>query len=365
MIPKIKCETNYNKNKFHNGKSITFGNNAALPKTFMVKLLTDGFSTTNKIKFAKKKLSHWVNWLKNRKEITKNYNSVMNLKKDSPEYIHAQMNICRQAAAGKEIEINLENGCLKNLANSNESCIFIMNHDNPKEDPILLGFFNALLSKEYIAGNKAKTCPRGNVITTKTILNEKDAKTKAIFEKFGYVGIDSSIMNPESNNNARAIVPIIKNFINNKTNIFVFPEGRMSKYPDLDIKYKFQTGIAKMISVASNSKEKVKVVPLGFSYKNGVGGIHVGEPVYFKKNGQNIQVSKGNINSEFASYDYTNFFKNEAAEDGFKTITQNGKPLKNENLPEYISGILCENLKICRAEANKALQLNNTEIMKL
>jgi hypothetical protein len=130
----------------------------------------------------------------------------------------------------------------------------------------------------------------------------------------------------------------------------------MCIFNGLGLEYKLQTGVAEIIHGASKSKGRVKVVPLGFAYHKDLGSIHVGEPIYFRRSGKNMLVTRGNIDSSFASQNYVDFFtKSTADEDGFNIITTHGEPVTGEEIPDYMSGILCENLNICTEEAKRAI----------
>ena len=48
-----------------------------------------------------------------------------------------------------------------------------------------------------------------------------EPKRKA-FENFGAVGVDASIEGGDSSVNARALFPLVKDFVRNKCNIFIF-----------------------------------------------------------------------------------------------------------------------------------------------
>lgn len=97
------------------------------------------------------------------------------------------------------------------------------------------------------------------------------------------------------------------------------------------------------------------MIPLGFSYSGELGGIHIGDPVYFKRDGRKILVTQGNI-SGHPDDDYQHFFeKNVADADGFHVITKYGQPVTDHSIADYISGLLCQNLKNCREQSYKTL----------
>lgn len=358
----------YNPYLYKSGKSsrINLGNNAGIIRTPLSKFLIDGYTPTHWFKHKCKKIGKIFYYIKNHKEISKNYNKFMQIREDSTEYMQVLSELSKKEAKGKKVEINLENGQLSDIVKSDESCIFVINHDNAKEDPALLGFFNMLLSREYVLNNKGQTCPRPKIIMTDSILKNLDSKTKAIMEKFGYVGIDSRIFTPNSAENKKVLSPVLRDFIKDKVNIFIFPEGRMMKFSALSIEQKFQPGISKIIEIASMSKNRTKVVPLGFSQDNNLDSIYIGAPLYFKKKGKEMLISNANSASAFSSKQYSEFFKG-TKEQEFKTITKEGKPVIGKDVLDYISGVLCENIKICREEAKQSLrrQVPENEIIKL
>jgi hypothetical protein len=337
----------------------SFGSNVSLEKNFLNKLLVDGFAPYSRAKHFIIKMSHLSDYFKNKNKIADLYSKSMSIDENSSYFMGFFAELCKKIAKGQEVEINIEKGQLANIAKSDEACIFVMNHDNFQKDPKLLAIFNNLLAKEYLSTGKGETCPRTKVLLTKSMQKEKDAKSRAIFEKFGCVGIDASIFAEESNTNLKEVSKLIKAFSKNSVNIFIFPEGRMSKFKELDIEHKFQTGVGKMIQLASTGKQRVKVVPLGFAYDGELGGINIGEPVYFKKDGKKILTSQGNIKGQ-KNDPYQNFFEQgKADEDGFYVITKNGTPVTDASRADYISGLLCQNLKICKEKALKSLSDKN------
>ena len=171
-------------------------------------------------------------------------------------------------------------------------------------------------------------------------------------EKFGAVGIDSSLFSPDLLKNGKKIIPLVKNFIQNKNNIFIFPEGEMCLFKHWDIKYKFQTGVAELVNKIAAKKNEVKIVPLGFAYKKGLSSIYIGQPVFIKKEGATTLFSKGNSDSAFFDKKLADFCSKTTND--FSPITENGIPIENKNVSDYIAGILCENLKACRFEAKNA-----------
>ncbi len=61
------------------------------------------------------------------------------------------------------------------------------------------------------------------------------------------------------------------------------------------------------------------------------------------------------------------FNRSNDKENEFRVITHQGQPVTGRDLGDYIAGILCENLRICRKEARKQLPQNSLgdEIIKI
>lgn len=344
----------YKKNHVKNNEyyDITFGNKISIPKTAKLERFE---KRQQKVEFLLRRIADKINVVFNHKIIDDRYNKLINVDEKSQKFMVSLFNYGKRMARGKEVEVNVENGSLMNIANSNDACIFIMNHDNQSQDPKLLGFFNSLLTREYILNGKAESCPRPKVILNEDILTSANPKSRAVLEKVGGIGVDANLFSTNLSKNGRKLFPVVKDFIENKVHLYIFPEGKMSAFRDLEIEYKFQTGVADIISQIVRKKEQVKVVPLGFAYKGKLGSIHIGEPIYFRKDGQQMLASGGNVNSPFASTDNVNFFKSAKDSDSFKVITEHNQPVDGENLPDYIAGVLCENLKICKAEAKNSI----------
>lgn len=308
------------------------------------------------LEFAGRKILNKILGLVNKKQTEIMFNELSKVDEKSPDYIETLTMAGRFFAKDKEVEINLEQ--IADIASSNESCIFIMNHDNQKHDPEMLAFFSTLLNSEYIKLGKALNCPRSKIILNEDILLSMDEKMRTIFEKLGAIGIDASLFSSGGTQNAKKLISIMKDFIGDKVHIYIFPEGKMAGFKNKDLKEKFQTGVAEMVYKFVQKKEQVKVIPLGFAYnkksKPLLSSINVGEPVLFKKDNDKILVTKGNMDSTFTDKNYINFFKRQA-DQTFATITEQGNPVIGRDLPNYIGGILCENLRICREEAKNLL----------
>ena len=192
-------------------------------------------------------------------------------------------------------------------------------------------------------------------------------KRKA-FENIGAVGIDASVVGGDKGVNARAFFPIVKDFIQNKCNIFIFPEGRLAIRDDLDLYDRFQGGIASLINKIATIKKDVTVVPVGFSYgrhtkglkgeiigEKGLNGMSIGTPIEIKRVGNTTTITSGDIlkNKNSILYDFFNKHKNEVD----IQITIEGKAVKPDKIADYLKTILCENLEINSNLAKQKLEI--------
>ncbi len=294
---------------------------------------------------------------------------------NTPDYIRDAVALARLFSSFQPIEININllSGCLENIVNSDEACIFVINHDHQVQDPVLLSMFNILLYEKYIEANKAATCPRPKIILNQDILSTKEKKHREIYEALGAVGVDieQNLSFSETRKNSKSLLHLIQDFCADKNHIFIFPEGRKSAYKNLDLKEKFQVGIGHVVRTALKRKKQVKVIPLGFAFnsnnaeKQPLGSIYVGKPIYFKKDGKQICTSTGNISFESASPSYRNFFYCNSSPNTyfgddvpFKVITHNGVAVTDHTQQSYIGDILAENLQICRQMALQSLPQN-------
>lgn len=268
--------------------------------------------------------------------------------------------ISKMMCAGKEIEINIENEELQNIVNSGESCIFIMNHDRQKEDPKLFSFFNALLTREYISSSKDGHYPKSKILINKDILDTSNENKRIYADVMGAIGIDSGIHCANKFANGKILMPIVQELIEDKTNLFIFPEGRMSLFMKTSPQWKFQSGIADIIKTVAKRKNQIKVVPLGFAYNNNIGGINIGTPIYFKKSGNNIVFKPGDVEPVLQDKNYTDFIQTSDSVDGWFKITENGDAVPIKDCGEYIAGILCESLTLSKKRAAESIKSAGT-----
>lgn len=353
-------KNNYKKASFKNVSepvNIAFGNNVSVPNALLTRTIEKCYKKTQSVQKTMKNLLFNT---KAKNVISDSfYTKLDSIDERSPDFIRFLSAFGKKLGRSREVEINLESNRILDIVNSDEACIFIMNHDNKNQDTAMLSIFNTFLSDEYIKVGKASTCPRPRFIINEDTLSSMSPYLRKVFEKLGAVGIDSSILTPDASNNTKKMFPIMRAFNRDKVNIFIFPEGSLRVLKGLDIEYKFQTGVAEMVNAVVGTKKSVKVVPIGFAYneksKQFLGSIHIGEPIYFRRHGKNIEFSNGNIGSEFTSQHYLDFFDINRAEHEFNPITSQGQPITGKNLGDYIAGVLCENLKICKEEAKKQL----------
>lgn len=298
------------------------------------------------------------------KEITRNIAALT--PKQNKEFLAQLAEIGRLYATQKVIDVNVEDGILEQLAQKGDSTIFIMNHSNQSEDPQMLAVLNTLLAEAY-KGVGAEAFPLPKIILNEDILKTMNPTKRKAFENFGAVGIDASVEGGDKGANARAFYPLIKDFIRNKCNIFIFPEGRLAVRKDLDLHGRFQTGVANIINKILGVKKEVRVVPVGFAYgqgkQKGLNAMQIGTPILVKRNTDGATtVTKGDIEKDTESCLYNFFEKRKDSVD--VAITSGGVPVVQTEVPKYLKTILCENLEINSNMAQKRLEepLDESEI---
>lgn len=361
-----------------------------------------------------RKVGNWFYEKKFADLIDANYELVKDLQPSDEDYMQTITALVRKMPnlSNVEFDINTETGRLSDIVASDEACIFVMNHDNQRNDPTVLAGFAMRLYTEYEAQGKLDKAPRPKVIVNEDILDSQSDKTRTIYEKLGAVGVDADLNNKKKNSasNARAMMSMVRDFSNDDNHIFIFPEGRLGGAKYLSLEKRFQTGVGDMINLALRKKDRVKVVPLGFSYQKGKGKdddgtknpsqgvIHIGEPVYIKRDDKKTFVSVGNATKELASKDYRGFFWNEY-EDKFepRSLKQrvfkrqeepvllekpvspplttfdgeqyqiladpeaDGAPIKTRQTGPYISSVLIENMRICTEQAKETQETFDQE----
>ena len=287
------------------------------------------------------------------------------------KYLEILEEISNYYSTTKQIGVNLEDKILERIVEKDKPVIFIMTHSNQSEDPSMLAVLNTLLTKAYKAAGKEDTFPLPKIILNQDILTTMNPTKRKAFEAFGAVGIDANIFNADKATNARAFLPLIKDFIKGKCNIFIFPEGKLAVKKYLPLDKRFQGGVAEIINKVLGIKKEVNVVPVGFAYGKGKDkiytGMHIGEPLTFKRIGDDTTITTGEIkNSEFADPAIVKFFEKHKDQTDIP-ITSNGVAVKPSAIAEYIKELLSENLLVCskKAEINIQNPANKDELIRI
>lgn len=286
--------------------------------------------------------------------------NIANIKPESnAAYLEALNETSRYYSTSKDIEVNLDDRILEKIAASGKSTIFIMNHSNQTQDPSMLAVLNALLTRAYAEFDKFQDFPLPKIILNKDILTSMSDLQRKAYEAFGAVGVDASLSDRNAGFNARVFLPLIKDFVRDKCNIFIFPEGRLAIRKSLPLEGRFQPGIAELINKILGIKKEVTVVPVGFAYGRGktkdLTAMEIGVPVVFTREGNVTKVTSGSIpGSEFAKEGFAKFF--EKHKDKINVpITKQGQPVGPAQIVNYIKSMLCENLNICTLKAKQKI----------
>lgn len=307
------------------------------------------------VEFAGRKIINKFFDFFGKKQNNETFTELINSDSKSPEYIKALSKVSRLLSTKKEIEINLESARIQEIASNGKPHIFIMNHDNQSQDPKMMAFFNTLLNDEYVRTGQAKTCPRPRIILNEDILLSMNKKNRQIFEKLGAVPIDASLYSTDKRGNAKQFFKLMREFLKGEVNIFIFPEGKNAVHKKSPLKEKFQLGVAEMVTKLADRLPEVNVTPIGFAYnkklKSTGDSIYIGKTLIFKKQGDVLNVNKGNVSSQFAQENYKKFFGDKEN----AIITEQSIPIIGKDLPQYVGGVLCENLRICTEEAKAQL----------
>lgn len=285
------------------------------------------------------------------------------------KYLDILEEISNYYSSTKQIGINLEDKVLEKVVNKDKPVIFIMTHSNQSEDPSMLAVLNTLLTKAYKQAGKENSFPLPKIILNQDILTTMNPTKRKAFEAFGAVGIDANIFNADKATNARAFLPLIKDFIKGKCNIFIFPEGKLAVKKYLPLHERFQSGVAEIINKVLGIKKEVDVVPVGFAYGKDKDkiytGMHIGKPVTFKRIGEDTTITAGEIQgSEFADKTAVDFFEKHKDKQDV-VLTSNGIPIKPNNVSDCIKELLSENLLVCskKAEINVLNPANKEEVI--
>ena len=288
------------------------------------------------------------------KSVNTAYKSIDVNSADFIKYVFKKIkNMCN-----RPFEINVESGKIMDIVNSNEPHIFIMNHtrQQPKDINGAM-FFNSLLYREYIYQNKANDCPRSKVFAGEGFLKRSNMPDELEF--MGVIPINAKAENKNAKEkNRETIQNIVNELSEGKINFFIYPEGAMAIVPFLPLKYKFQPGVSTIIKRVLEKRDSIDVILLTFAHDKTKSAIHIGEAVKFsKKNGQ-YYTNKGNSDSKFFDKKFENFYKDKDE----ILLTNNGQPVKTDDVVPFISGVLSENLDCCIKEAKNDLKHSNGKV---
>lgn len=287
--------------------------------------------------------------------------------KESPEKLKNIIKLNDFLAKGMEMEINLESGILDKIAKSDASTIFISNHNHVPYDISLAFGTISELYKSYETNGKKENLPKPAFMINKVVTDTLPEKFKEVFDNIESLGVDSTPYPTKegAEYNNQKMKPIIEGFTQNKTNLFLFPEGTRTAYNGkMPFENRFQYGIAKLIQDAVQKKGSVRVISLGIDFDDKLGAVNIGEPIYFVKDGDKIKVTKGNITSDTEAAKTNSFYKKLSTlkESENLTICHKGKPVLTTNeqsskfMSRLIAGILCTDLDISMKNASKMLR---------
>ncbi len=223
------------------------------------------------------------------------------IKPDSPEYIE-ELAKFGKTVDSKFVHINTEDRVLEDVTSTDESVLFVLNHPNFHKDKLSYLVINSLLSQMYTANNMQETCPRPKILVSRNMLKILGQKTGEIYKHLGLVEVDPSLTGLDKSFNIRAMGRILKEFIENKSNLFFFAEGNKSSFLQLPLEDRIQPGVAQFVSkvLAFKPEKRVKVVPVGLHYpdeKNCEGNIHLGTPInFYRENDFVLSDEGGNVN---------------------------------------------------------------------
>ncbi len=282
------------------------------------------------------------------KSVNTAYKSIDVNSADFIKYVYNKIrNMCMSS-----FEINVESGKIMDIVNSNEPYIFIMNHTRKQPKDINGAmFFNSLLYREYIYQNKAGDCPRSKVFAGEGFL--KRSKMPEELEFMGVVPINAKAENKNAKEkNRETIQNIVDELSEGKINFFIYPEGAMAIVPFLPLRYKFQPGVSVIIKRVLEKRNSINVIPLAFAHNKNGSAIHIGETVKFSKKDGQYYTTKGNSESKFFDKKIKSFYKDKDE----ILLTNNGLPVKTDEVVPFISGVLSDNLDCCVKEAKSDLK---------
>ena len=261
------------------------------PQTFISKATAQ---VLYKSATAMRKISDKIFLLSNRKSINHLNKEFIKINPKSKAYIEELAKVGN--GMGDEFIItNIEDNPFKQLVRSGDSAIFVLNHPNFNKDKLVYMIINSMLNKMYMQEGKQAICPRPKILVSKNMLKLLSEKVGNIYKQCGLTEVDAGIEKRNQQFNSKSVMKLMKEFVENKSNIFIFPEGNKS-VQNKPFEERVQQGIAKLIKDATKIKKHVKVIPIGIKYtdeKKSFGKIFIGKPMYFKKLNNEIIYTDG------------------------------------------------------------------------
>lgn len=222
-------------------------------------------------------------YTKNEPKISALNREIQNISVNSPQYIE---NIAKvgNSIDNKYININETNNPLNLIAKSKDASIFVLNHPNYHKDKFVYFIINSILNKMYVNEGSQNTCPRPKIIVSRNMLKIICPQNGAIYKHMGLTEVDASLdkKNRDRVGNARTMKSLFREFVSDKSNIFIFPEGNNSELQEKPLRERLQEGIAELIKMSAGLKKFVRIVPIGIQYskdKNSYGKVYIGEPL--------------------------------------------------------------------------------------
>ncbi len=223
------------------------------------------------------------------------FKDIKNTSTSDPRFIKLISKFNAFLSQGLEMEINLENGRLEELAKSSEPTLFIANHPNSPSDLLRSFAFIKALYDAYHSETSRESTPLMKYVIVQEFIEALPESLREAFLKTQAVPVDASLYptKQRSQNNV-AMGPIIDGFAEGQHNILIFPEGARRKYQaDLSMSERFQYGIGKLVLSALSKHEKIRVVSLGMDKNN---SLYIGKPRYIHKNEAGfIETNAGNL----------------------------------------------------------------------
>lgn len=299
-------------------------------------------------------------------EVAELHKRIMATDKSSPEYVDRIIELNEYLAKGMEVEINTENGVLDKVAKSDDATIFLINHYWAPYDIGLGETTVAELYKAYKANGKTDV-PEPKYFMNRSISGNLPTKLREAAEKVQATGVAAPSYPTDwsSKYNKGVMGAVIDGFMEDKSNIFIYPEGRRSLYKkDLPLEARFQYGIAKVVQDAVAKKGRVRVISIGTDYHDGLGVSNVGTPIYFEKDGDGIKVTGGNITPDTEAAQNNSFYQrlSTLSEGEGLTICHQGKVVGLQDkrsakfMSRLIAGILCTDMDISAKRATETLK---------